>query len=57
MSAVSPMPVNAVVYFEPAAPIRKSHAQASPSPAPAAVPFSAATTGFGIVAIRVATGL
>ncbi len=56
-SAVSPMPVNAVVKRAPAAPIRKSAAQASPSPAPAAVPFTAATTGLAVSTSAVTTGL
>ena len=51
------MPAKAVVYLEPAAPIRKSHAQASPSPAPAAVPFTAATVGNGSAARVETSGL
>ena len=51
------MPVNAVVKRLPVAPIRKSAAHASPSPAPAAVPLTAATIGLPVSASAVTTGL
>ena len=41
----------------PMAAMRKSQANASPAPAPAAIPLTAAITGFGIVASVVTIGL
>jgi len=37
--------------------MRKSQARASPAPAPAAIPFTAAITGLGMVAMVMMIGL
>ena len=46
-SAVSPIPVNAVESFSPAAATRRSQAIANPNPAPTHGPLIAATVGNG----------
>ncbi|GAB3907537.1 hypothetical protein GCM10027612_80810 [Microbispora bryophytorum subsp. camponoti] len=56
-SGASPMPVNAMENFAVSAATRKSHANASEAPAPAATPFTAATTGLPIEATASTTGL
>ena len=56
-SAESPTAEKAIVNLAESAATRKSHAKAKAAPAPAAVPLTAATTGFGIVASRVAIGV
>ncbi len=47
-SAVSATPANEVLKEAVSATTRKSAASAKPKPAPAATPFTPATTGFGI---------
>jgi hypothetical protein len=49
VSAESPTPAKASRNFADSAAMRRSHEKASEAPAPAAVPFTAAITGFGSV--------
>ena len=51
------MPVKARLKPADSATTRRSAANANAAPAPAATPFTAATTGFGIVASVSAIGL
>ena len=56
-SKVSPMPVKAVVNFAADEATRMSQASASDRPAPAAVPLTAATTGFAAPVSASTSGL
>ena len=57
LSRVSPTLANAIRNPALVDASRKSQANASPAPAPAAMPFTAAITGLGIVARVVTIGL
>ena len=57
MSQDRPIWENARLNPAPAATSRRSARNASDAPAPAATPFTAAITGFGMVCTRVAIGL
>ena len=57
MSQESATPAKARLKPAVSASMRRSQAKARLAPAPAATPLTAATTGFGIVAIAVTIGL
>ena len=57
MSAARPTRANAIRKLAPRAAIRMSQAKASPAPAPAATPFTAAMTGLGMDLMAITSGL
>ena len=57
VSAASPTRAKAIRKLAPWAAMRRSHAKASPAPAPAATPFTAAMTGLGMDRMASTSGL